>query len=589
MKKTGKKLLFILDVVCVLLIQYVMMQYSCIPGFVHFIDQKVYMIGINYLILIAFHLFLLLILQRWSISLCVSSILISIWSICNYYTIMYHGSPLFLTEVANMTTAFNVIGNYQYPIDQPMMSLILLILLLAIGVAFSFFLQEKRTAFRWKKWMSHFILLFASVNVLFYCLFGNETIKGRSTMSSYWKVGVSPYGILSCIIEDVDKKINYLNKPEGYNVEELEDITNKNKKTGQTPDVIVILNESFYDLNSYTDTKAEEDPLNDFYGIDNAIYGKAISPGSGGGTNDSEFELLTANSMYLLRNSAPFNYLDFTRNHNNIVQYFKDLGYTTTAMHPCRGSNYSRHIAYPALGFDSTLFEENMNTNYYGNRWNLDKDNYADLIDHYNAMDSSPRFLYLLTFQNHGGWEQNEPSYDTIHTSRDYGDLNDDINEYMTSVQMSAQAFQNLTDYYMDVDRPVMIIMVGDHAPAFINSLNGDGMTETEMQIQRQSVPYVIWANFKLEVGDNQTDYLAMNSLMPLALDMADMPMTTYQQINLSFHNEKGVFTKDGLTYDLKGNIGTVEELYAEPLWRKYVFMEYSALKMDHYQQELYE
>jgi hypothetical protein len=156
---------------------------------------------------------------------------------------------------------------------------------------------------------------------------------------------------------------------------------------------------------------------------------------------------------------------------------------------------------------------------------------------------------------------------------------------------MSAQAFQNLTDYYMDVDRPVMIIMVGDHAPAFINSLNGDGMTETEMQIQRQSVPYVIWANFKLEVGDNQTDYLAMNSLMPLALDMADMPMTTYHKTCLDVHNDVPIITSDGMYFDQNGKYGSIskEYEYYEEI-RNYYYMEYNALKGGHdYRKELFE
>ena len=49
------------------------------------------------------------------------------------------------------------------------------------------------------------------------------------------------------------------------------------------------------------------------------------------------------------------------------------------------------------------------------------------MIDHYDAMPDGPRFMYMLTFQNHGGYEKNDDSLDVIHVSEDFGDLTDDL------------------------------------------------------------------------------------------------------------------------------------------------------------------
>jgi hypothetical protein len=100
--------------------------------------------------------------------------------------------------------------------------------------------------------------------------------------------------VLLSIVHDND---NWLNQPEEYQPEVIEAI-NKNRNTYNVlekyPDIILILNESFFDLSVYNNIQTDLDYLADFYSVEGATYGYAIAPYIGGGTNDSEFELLTS-------------------------------------------------------------------------------------------------------------------------------------------------------------------------------------------------------------------------------------------------------------------------------------------------------
>ena len=84
-----------------------------------------------------------------------------------------------------------------------------------------------------------------------------------------------------------------------------------------------------------------------------ASTGYALVPDVGGGTNRSEFELLTGNSMDLLPGITPFSTLSM-EGQPSVVSYLESLGYTTLAAHPALPANYRRGTAWPALGFDTT-------------------------------------------------------------------------------------------------------------------------------------------------------------------------------------------------------------------------------------------
>lgn len=582
-------------IVGVSVLQFLSIQYSSVSSGYSFLEMmKSYssMWLLNILIMICLNQLILLMLQKWKISLCVTAIFICIWSIANYYVILFHGSPLYVSELYNAKTAINVAETYTYEISSAVVFAIL-VLITEVEYIFKHLNLKKYNSFI--KRLGERIIVTGMCMVVTLLLLDNCKAKNRWS----WKAAVFESGFMVCAMHDFILLSEPVIKPEGYDITIMEDIqiqeSNSKKLGNALPDIIVILNESFSDLEYYADINTDRDYLKNFYSIPNAEYGYAVAPSIGGGTNNSEFELLYSKSMYLLSSTAPFTYLDKTLEERSVVEYLNKLGYTTTGMHCGEAENYSRHIAYPAMNFDNVVLGsdafKHMTNN--GNRPWLDKDNYQDLIDYYEKSDSRPQFMYLLTYQNHGGYEQNEDSIDTVHIMEDLGDLTDDVNEYLSSVELSAKAFIELTEYYNDVERDVIICMVGDHAPSFVTSLPAkQEKIIDDDDINMRIVPYVIWKNFDTEI-EMYTEYVSMVDLIPMIFEYAQVPMSEFYTYILELHDELPVRTSDGkgVTKDYtiinySDSVDNKNNCY--DMWRYYYYLEYNSLIDNEYNEDYF-
>ncbi len=540
-EKTGLRLLLqALLVPAVCFAQTYQLHYSAVSGFRQFFTLSIPVILLNVGLLLWLNLGAKLLFQRWHISILVTTLLTTVWSVVNFFVLKFHGSPLLFSEFANFGTAMNVIDGYRFVWERRITWLLLLAAACVIA-ALILRAARKRDGRFWE--LRRFLITltaFAGVTlVLWLSLFVWENPKPRRSFSWTWHKGVDNYGYPAIIVEDVEHAIHAVTLPEGYDEARLDAVAPKEKEAlpELRPDIILILNETFYDLGDYLELNADADYLEAFYGIDGAVYGKALIPGVGGGTNNSEFELLTGCSMSLLTRTAPFNYVNFNGEETSAPRYLKALGYRSAALHCEPGENYARNRAYPAMGFDEVVMGRgNYILNYYGNRRILDRDNYQDMIRISESIGEEPRFVYLLTYQNHGGWETNDDSFDTVHTGEDLGDLTDDVNEFLTSIRMSAEAFRELTEHYAASDRPTIICMLGDHAPSFITSLPEDAeRSKWESDIVKRSVPYVIWSNYGLELPEG-TDYATTVDLLPMIFRAAGLPTSAFQDQILAIH-----------------------------------------------------
>ncbi len=414
-----------------------------------------------------------------------------------------------------------------------------------------------------------------------------------------WVDSVNDYGYLSCLAEDLDKTLHPFIKPKGYSEETLAELMKEaeglqgsvSAQDGQKgsgaedpaviyPDIILILNETFYDFDVYADIQTDRDSLESFYNIEDAWYGQCVVPNMGGGTNNTEYEILTGNAMALLGTDAPFNYIDFNKDTNNLVQYMELQGYATLGMH-CGGSaNYARNKAYPAIGFDTVRLGRGQFTyRTYGERIWLDSDNYTDMLQQYEKMGNRPRFVWLLTYQNHAWYEQNPAEYDTVHVTEDRGELTEQLNEFLTSLSMSADAVHELTDHYRTVERPVIICMLGDHAPAFINGMFCEKTEDqNEIDLRGRTVPWMKWSNYELD-KTGLPDTISTFYLAPTLMELAGIPLPEYYRIMLPVRDMVPVCTGSGVCMDRYGNTGILMDGTKEKkLMDLYYYMEYSLL-----------
>lgn len=149
----------------------------------------------------------------------------------------------------------------------------------------------------------------------------------------------------------------------------------------------------------------------------------------------------------------------------------------------------------------------------------------------------------------------------------------------MSSVALSAEAFKGLTEYFSGRERPVILCMVGDHAPSFIRQIpQGRGGSVEEQDLLMKCVPFAIWANYPVSFPEESIE-TSMTDLLPLLLSYAGMPETPFYQSVLDVHKRFPVRTSNGTVLDAAGTISQYDE--NDPryeLIRNYYNMEYNLL-----------
>ena len=531
-------------------------------------------------------MFQLLCSRRW-LSDFLLIILSTVIASVNYYVIRFKGSPLSFLELRNLGTALDVLGGYSIPITQTV-PVILTLGILGIGLSVLHRRvsgKEVLPCYLQKLSLALVILLTLEIGY-----FGDAPIKPKQTVGWLWREAYEQYGFAPCTVESFLTLFHTIVEPEEYDAAAMDamELPPPKSSTNKTPDIILILNESFYDLSLITDLNADTEYLQSFQRED--VYtGYAVVPAYGGGTNSSEYELLSSNSMALLPGVTPFNTLDLTHA-NSIVSHLSALGYETLGSHSESGENYYRSRGYPALGFDRIYFDEDFKgKTYYHNRYyESDESLYENLTAWYDEMPETPRFLYLLTIQNHGSWDQNPSSADTVHAASDYGEYDDDVDEYLTAISQSDEAFGQLTEHYEKVDRPVIICMVGDHCPNFADQIIDNKHSPEAAQFLYRSTPMLIWANYDLGVQNKDLGTMSLNFVVPTLLELADVSLTPYYQTMLELKKQVPVVTAYGTCVDKNGQELPLEkDLPFIQEVRNYFHWEYNNLS-DHRRQILF-
>ncbi len=543
------------------LMQFYIMQYGLLPFPSFWFKMRVGYFLLNVITILAVSLILLLFVQRWRYALLGSGILFSAWAVANHYVYMLHGSPLFLAELANTKTAMGVISNYSLSLWEVPWAVITVVFYYFILLGGFWRLDKACGPLSLKVFAARLGLLAVLVCPIYKFLLARDAKVINGVMVTYY---ANRYGFVCVAAADAAKSIHPIAIPEGYSADKLpEAVPVKAEQSEGYPDIILILNESFCDLEYYTSLKADRDYLAPYYGVEGAFFGHAAVPSVGGGTNNSEFELLTCFPFYLVGSNAPFNYLDFNKVNCNAVQYMKRLGYYTAGMHFYSRENYHRSTAYPAMGFDESILgpRSEVTSEHYGRTGHLDSSYYRLMESYYDAAPADqPRFFYLLTFQNHGGYSANDASLDTVHAGVNFGVIDDQVDEYLSRIALSAEAFAELTEHFSQVDRNVVICMMGDHAPSFINSMESDRTWPNRTdRIADRTVPYVVWSNYGLDLSSCSSE-INLFGLVPQLAEITGMPMTEYYRSVREMEKEDPIFLSDGFCLNKSGKTGTYKE-----------------------------
>ncbi len=509
--------------------------------------------------------------------LLIVSVIAFLWSMISHFVLELHGSALCFSLFKSFKTAITVIDNYHITFD---LTVLLIIVVFVINLTIIFMIPQKYIDEYYSaepNWMlkALFIVVFA-----LYAYFSFSIAKQNFSWAPFFVI--EQRGYCSYLITDGIFCFDHISKPDGYDDNLIPtNLTGWDDNVSDiNPDIIVILNESFSDITQYSNVLTDVDPLEELQLIENLTMGYCIVPNAGGGTNISEYELLTSNSSSLLSIDAPFNYINFEKHNESIVPYLEANSYSTYAFHCFSKENYNRKIAYASMGFDNIYLgpDQYRFHNKNGYRDWLDEDNYNELIEIYNESPDKPKFMFLLTYQNHGGYEQNPSEMDTIHSIGEYDVSNDIIDEYESSLALSTNAFKNLTDYFATVNRPVIICMLGDHTASFSSALNNTPSSKDKKEIENRTVPYLIWSNYSID-RKIFTQYTSVIDLMPSVLYAAGIELDDYYKQILDLHEVLPGKTTFGLYIDNTGTVHSISDSKeANDAWKFYLFSEYKRL-----------
>ena len=332
------------------------------------------------------------------------------------------------------------------------------------------------------------------------------------------------------------------------------------------PAVIGIMNESFSDLSCFEQLQAAGYTGPAFYNSlpDTLVRGTMLSSVTGGGTANSEFEFLTGNSMAFVGvGKIPYQLYQMS----DVDSLAKDLtsaGYTATAMHPQNAINYHRDQIYRQLGFGDFLSIEDFEGAPGYHAGVTDRSTYDKILD-LLRQDSSPQFIFDVTMQNHGGYEDGSvPQEELTGYQVDGVDAStlSALNTYLTCINASDRDLEYFIGELRNIGRPVVLVFFGDHQPSVASSLNDQlnvGEDDASHAYRTYQSTYFVWANYEVAgAGElNVSDTMGAGEIAATVLDKIGAPLTDYQKAMLATRSEvptinvAGYLGADGLRYDL--------------------------------------
>ena len=311
------------------------------------------------------------------------------------------------------------------------------------------------------------------------------------------------------------------------------------------------MNETFSDLSIYQNMHAGYNGPQFFKSLPDALArGTLYVSAYGGGTCNTEFEFLTGNSMsYLGSGVYPYTIYDLNET-KNLAAQFKDLGYTTTAMHPNHGTNWNRENVYSGFGFDQFLTIEDFQNADKLRGMVTDAATYDAILEMLKTNDE-PQFIFDVTMQNHSGYDTGLlPADKQLNFSID-GESNAEVNEYLSLIEESDRALEQFIGELRELDRPVVVVFFGDHQPFVPDKYNNRWFLNEEKadhNMRLWTTDYIIWANYDVAGnGQESADIdLSTNYLGTEMMNLIGAPLSDYQKAQI---NTTGFLDSAGSVY----------------------------------------
>lgn len=443
------------------------------------------------------------------------SLVSTIWlglAIANFILLGYRTTPLAAIDFYILKPVFSILKIYLTPVQ--MILIVLAFAAVITGIVFIFIKAPKHQALYRGALVSIAMTSLATFGLIHFSIQADATSTSFANLANAYR----NYGFAYCFATSLlDTGID---KPEDYSVETMaslaEDIEEETKEdvspdaqkdsaifadSQQEPNIVMVQLESFIDPNRLDGFTYSENPVPFFTWLKERYTSGYLSvPSIGGGTANTEFEVLTGMSLdYFGPGEYPYKTILQQSTCESIAYNLKELGFGTHVIHNNTGTFYDRHLVFPNLGFDTFTSLEYMNhveKNPLG--WAKDTVLTTEILQTLFSTEQRD-FIYAISVQPHGKYPS-VPLGDEQPITVSSTVLSEDelipFSYYVNQVYEEDAFLRSLVQTLETCAEPTILVLYGDHLPSI--SAAEDNMAKGDL-LQTE---YVIWDNIGLEEQD---------------------------------------------------------------------------------------
>lgn len=381
-------------------------------------------------------------------------------------------------------------------------------------------------------------------------------------------------------------------RPNDYSARSVKEALSRgvpHETNAESPDVIVVMSESFFDVTTVPGVTFEEDPLPNLHRLQReAASGALFTPTFGGGTANTEFEFLTGHSMrFLPYGSVPYQQY-VRREQNALPRILQSHGYATQAVHIFHRWFWDREQVYERLGIERFVSMEGVEVT-GGGYFPRDENLTREVIKTLDAA-TQPTFLFAVGVEAHGPYEANRYPETTV---RFTGPLDEaataELSTYCEAIKHADEELGRLVTYLEKRGRPAMLLFFGDHLPSLPLTLRQTGLARSPQELAQlpmreraflYKVPLVMWNSQR--PGRRDLGTLSTTFLSSLILSETATAGTPYTDFIDGVRTRFSVVTPDFVA-DSNGEF--LESLPDdwERIQQEWWLLEYDALFGDNY------
>ena len=529
---------YLISVLLILVIE-VLARHSLTDG-IRFVWDHPFLTLLSAAILTAFYALALLVPKRNFVWLCITVVIVGL-AVTNSILLCFRITPLAATDIALLTSVFEIMGVYL-----KVWQIILLVLLVLVVIAGLIYL-----GINIKKQVYHPLLAVcnAVISILAVVLMIHigDARGWLQTEFANLPDAYADNGFVYCFTRSLfDRGIS---KPDTYDEDTVDNILEdmKKQKTNEVeekPNIIFIQLESFMDLKRMQGVTYSEEPTPVYSSLRKTCPGGFLKvPSVGAGTANTEFEILTGMTLdYFGAGEYPYKTILQDETCESMAYNLRELGYRTGVLHNNTGSFYSRNKVFANLGFDyfvSSEYMENLSYNPIG--WAKDKV-LTGQIQHILKATSEPDLIYTITVQDHGKYPTElleNPHIKVSGFAPEDEERQNAFTYYVNQCHETDAFLGSLIATLNAFEEPVVLVLYGDHLP------NLD-ITEEELASGNLfQTEYVIWSNKKMledyelsQKNENLYAYQLSAHVLKL-LGMNNGLLTKFHQMYHNYDNYK--------------------------------------------------